>query len=213
VRLAHQGLVYNTTVFPAGQGPKSWDDLLNPKLKGKLAWSESTGTGGPLLITYFRQVWGEDKALDFVKKLQAQDIRIGAANSQGIIDQVIAGQYDVGVSITLNDIAITKDKGAPIEGVAPEPVLTQTNSIQIIKGAPSSHAAMLFTEFMLSKDGGQKVLREAAYIPAHPAVDPLPSMAWTLPRLSGKKEFVDEPSKTLALMPRSQEIFSQMFKR
>jgi ABC-type Fe3+ transport system substrate-binding protein len=213
VRVSQQGVAYNTTVIPKGQEPKTWDDLLDPKWKGKMAWAESTGTGAPFLISYFRTIWGDDKTMDYLKKLKAQDIRLGGANSQSILDNVVTGEYTLGVSITLTDIAVTQAKGAPVSGFAPEPVMSSTSTAQLIKGAPHPYSAMLFIDFLLSKDGGQKVLRDGAYLPAHPAVDPLPEMAWTLPRTSGKKEIVEDPARTLELAPKSFEIFTQLFKQ
>jgi iron(III) transport system substrate-binding protein len=129
-----------------------------------------------------------------------------------VLDHVIAGEYDVGVSMSLSDVADSIAKGAPVAGSLPEPVLSQTTTVQFVKTAPHPHAAMLFLDFLASKDGGQLQLRDGSYIPAHPQVDPLPSMTWTVPRLAGKKEIVEDPAKSQEMQASSADILSKLFK-
>jgi ABC-type Fe3+ transport system substrate-binding protein len=192
--------------------PATWDDLLKPRFKGKLAWSESTGTGAPFMITYFRLVLGEEKGLEYLKKLAAQDIRMVGATARLVLDQVIAGEYEVGVSMSVSDVADSMAKGAPVMGVLPEPVLSQTTTVQFVKGAPHPHAAALFIDFLASKDGGQQQLRDGSYTPAHPQVEPLPAMRWTVPRLNGKKEMVEDAARSQEMQASSADILSKLFK-
>ena len=37
-RMSYFGIAYNTRLVPAGTAPKTYEDLLDPKWKGKMAW-------------------------------------------------------------------------------------------------------------------------------------------------------------------------------
>ena len=59
---------YNNKLLPAKDVPKKWEDLLDPKWKGKLGVINSTHHWGRLAAG----AWGDEKTLDFIKKLSAQ---------------------------------------------------------------------------------------------------------------------------------------------
>ena len=53
-RISYFGMAYNTKLVPPDQVPKTYDDLLDPKWKGKIAWRINTSSGTPLFITTMR---------------------------------------------------------------------------------------------------------------------------------------------------------------
>jgi iron(III) transport system substrate-binding protein len=59
---------YNKKTLPAKDVPKKWEDVLDPKWKGKLGVINSTHHWGRLAAG----PWGEEKTIDFIKKLSAQ---------------------------------------------------------------------------------------------------------------------------------------------
>src|SRR6185312_461708 len=61
-RLSYFSIAYNTKLVPADQVPKSYDDLLDPRWRGKLAWRIGSSTGTPLFLTTIRLARGEDEA-------------------------------------------------------------------------------------------------------------------------------------------------------
>ena len=50
-RISYFSVAYNTRLVPPGTQPKSYDDLLDPRWRGKLAWRVNTASGTPLFIT------------------------------------------------------------------------------------------------------------------------------------------------------------------
>jgi hypothetical protein len=60
-RMSYFGLAYNTRLVAAGTAPKTYEDLLDVKWKGKMAWPALTPVGAPLFVTNLRLTWGEDK--------------------------------------------------------------------------------------------------------------------------------------------------------
>ena len=56
-RLSYFGFAYNTKLVPPGTQPKSFEDLLDPKWKGKMAWRTGSSGGTGLFITSLRVLW------------------------------------------------------------------------------------------------------------------------------------------------------------
>jgi ABC-type Fe3+ transport system substrate-binding protein len=212
VRSSWQGIAWNTKQVSDAEAPRTWEAALDPKWKGKLVWSSTLETGAPRLIGHLRATWGEEKAMDYLHKLRAQEIRTVAGSIRTVLDQIIAGEFAVGLSMAMHHIAISKAKGAPVDGVSPEPVLTKTGTMHYVKGAPHPSAGMLYFDYMLTKDGGQLVYRDAQYNPAHPGLSPLPEMRWIQPKLNGKKEFVMSQDIENEMTRTSNDIYRQIFR-
>src|SRR6185437_10877028 len=66
-------ILQNTKLVPEGQGPKSWNDLLDPRWKGKIAFTDPANSGSAYTnTTLLAQLWGDnDPAWDKVGKLFA----------------------------------------------------------------------------------------------------------------------------------------------
>jgi iron(III) transport system substrate-binding protein len=212
IRSSWQGIAWNTKMVSEADAPKTWEALLDPKWKGKMAWGQSPDTGAPRLIAHLNKTWGEAKTLDYLKKLKTQDVRTAPGSIRTVLDQVIAGEYAVGLSMAMHHIAISQSQGAPIHGTTPEPVLTRSGVICFVKGAPHPHAGMIFLDFMMSKDGGQKVFADSQYNPGHPAVKPLPELAWIQPSLSGKTEYLMPPDEEEEMTTKANDIYRQIFR-
>ena len=211
-RSSWQGIAWNTKMVGDADAPRTWEALLDPKWKGKIAWGSSPATGAPRLITHFRKIWGDQKARDYLLKLKAQEPRTLPGSIRAVLDQIIAGEMPIGISMAMHHIAISKDKGAPIDGTSPEPVLTRSDAVSFVKGAPHPHAGMLLIDFLLSADDGQAALRDAQYNPAHPAVKPLPILAWIQPSLIGKQEILLSPEEEADYAPASNDLYKELFR-
>jgi ABC-type Fe3+ transport system substrate-binding protein len=157
-------------------------------------------------------MWGEDKAMDFIKKMAAQDVRTLPGSIRAILDQVIAGEAPIGINMDFSHIAISKAAGAPVSGGSPDPVLTRTGTMEVVKGSPHPYAGALLADFLMSKDGGQQVLRAAAYNPAHPGVETGPEMTWLVPSRNGKKELLMDPAEEEKMALEGADIYKKMFR-
>jgi ABC-type Fe3+ transport system substrate-binding protein len=210
IRFSYQGIAYNTRLVHADEAPQTYEDLTDPKWRGKMVWSTSPETGAPFFITEVRQFMGEDKALTYIKALARQDIAVQSASIRAVLDRVIAGEYAIGISMALHHIAISESKGAPIGGTIPDPVMARAEDVLMLKAAPHPYAAMLLIDFVLS-EAGQKVFADAQYFPAHPGVPPLPEMRRYVPRNAGKRELILDDDTLDRERPRSTELFRQYF--
>lgn len=162
-------LGYNTRLVKPEEVPRTWDDLLNPKWRGRMVWSTSAGSGAPLFIGNVLMSMGKEAGMAYLARLAKQSIVNTTASGRAVLDSVIAGEYPMAIHIFNHHAVISRQKGAPSEWQPLEPVAAPVGVIGLPKNAPHPHAAMLFLDFVLSKKG-QNVFREVNYLPAHPEI-------------------------------------------
>src|SRR5258707_7327042 len=177
-RYSYLGTCYNTNLVKPGE-IKSFADFLDPRWKGKIAWS-GTVIGAMLFITGLRNFMGEEQALAYLQQLAKQDIVSIASANRVVVDRVMAGEHALCLDAFLHHPIISARKGAPVAPLPLDPVLTVVSSVMLPKAPPHPYAAMLFIDYLLSKEG-QARLQSADYFPAHPAVPASPDLDQILP--------------------------------
>jgi ABC-type Fe3+ transport system substrate-binding protein len=210
-RTSYLGACYNTNLVRPGEAPKSFADYLDPKWKGKIAWS-STVAGAMLFITGVRNFMGEDKAFTYLQKLAQQAIVSIPSANRVVVDRVMAGEYSLCLDAFLHHPIISARKGAPIAPLPLDPVLTVVSSVMLPKTPPHPYAAMLFIDFLLSREG-QQTLQRADYFPARLDVPASADLDQIVPRKIGLHENFISPIKMDADLPRSRELYLQLFAR
>lgn len=162
----------NTDLVKEADYPKTWDDLLDPKWKDRMAWTTSTSTGGPVgMIGTILNTMGEEKGMAFLKKLSQQRVKNIPSNQRVVLDKAIAGEYPLVLSIYNYHVPISAAKGAPVKWLKIEPLSGHYGLVALIKNAPHPNAGKLLLDYILSEEG-QKIHADAGYIPAHPNVLP-----------------------------------------
>jgi iron(III) transport system substrate-binding protein len=200
----------NTTLVVPKDYPTSFADLLNPRWKGKMAWtSDPTTLGPPGFIMAALHTLGETKGMDYLKQLAAQRIVNVPASQRVVLDKVISGEFPLGLMTFNNHSVLSRRKGAPVQWIKFDPVLQAVNPLGIVKDAPHPNAARLLVEFILSEEG-QQVFSKALYIPANPKVDAAdPALK---PASGHFKTFVITPEATADELPRVVPIYDKLFK-
>src|SRR5438477_10575376 len=149
-RLSYYSIAYNTKLVPPDRVPKSYDDLLNPQWKGKMAWRIGSATGTPLFLTNLRLAWGEERASAYFGKLKEQKIvNFGAGSARTLVDRVIAGEYAIALNIFAHHPLISRAKGAPVNSKLLDPVASTAATMGVVKSARHPHAALLLIDFVL----------------------------------------------------------------
>ena len=209
-RISYFGAAFNTKLLKDGSQPKTYQDLLDPKWKGKIAWRAGSESGALLFITAIRLTMGEAKAEDYFKKLAAQKVINFSGSARTLVNRTVEGEYPVSVNIFLHHPVISAKKGAPVAPQPMEPVPSLNGTMMIPKGVKEPHAAMLFVDYYLSEEG-QKVLQKARYFPVHKNVGPRKELAPIVPGLSGKKELFVSPDTLFKNRKASEAIFRKYF--
>ena len=132
---------------------RSYDDLLNPKWKGKIGILDPRTPGaGDSLWAYIWYVKGED----YLKKLAAQNLLIG--RDQRLLGESLAkGKIAIVMGLTYYSLLPFVTAGLPVK---PLPHLKEgtfgtggSGNLAIIKNPPHPNAAKIFVNWLLSKEG------------------------------------------------------------
>jgi iron(III) transport system substrate-binding protein len=212
LRLAWNITAWNTTLISSADAPKTYEALLDPKYKGKLAWSDSQASGAPRFITHIRAMMGEEKALEFLKKLQTQNMRTVSGNSGAVVGQLLQGEFPIVVGFSGTVVATQKTKGAPVDGTCPDPCMTRASSVALMNKAPNPHAAMLLIDFLLDKEGGQQMLSNVGYIPIHPDVPTIDKLNFIDPRKLGVGQLLLTVPRENEMNAKSTDMYKAMFR-
>jgi iron(III) transport system substrate-binding protein len=143
------GLGYNTKQITREGIPKTYQDLLDPKWKGKVAIvSGNTGTSwmAAMLVTY-----GED----FVRRIAEQKFVVQMVSGRALCDMVINGEYMLSPTIFNSHVTDSRQKGAPVDWAPLEPVPVNVGQFSLPTHSANPHAALLFMDFELSKESAE----------------------------------------------------------
>lgn len=155
---------YNKARIAPSDVPKGYGDLIHPKWQGRQialdldAHSWFMGILGTM---------GEREGLEYCRKLAAQDL-VRRSGHTLATQLLIAGEFNFQIEAFLHSLLDLKEKGAPIDYVAPNPLLLRPPSVvSITAHAPHPHAAALFVDFLLGSEGGQKIFAAQRRWPAN----------------------------------------------
>jgi iron(III) transport system substrate-binding protein len=161
---------YNTDL--AKNPPKTFEDLLDPKWRGKMAWNSSmSSSGAPGFVGNVLTTMGQDKGMAYLKKLADQKIINMDVSARQLLDQAIAGEFAIALQIFNHHAVISAKKGAPVSWVPMEPVTGTLSVVSLLKDAPHPNAGKLLIDYMVSEEG-QKLFVAADYLALNPNVKP-----------------------------------------
>jgi ABC-type Fe3+ transport system substrate-binding protein len=201
---------YNTDLVAKGTEPRSWQDLLDPQWKGKMAWvTHPTTSGAPGFVGLVLTELGEAKGRAYLRALARQDIIGVGGSARAIVDQAIAGEYPIVLQVFNHQPFISAERGAPIDWIAMNPSMAVLSVASVSKEAPHPNAGKLLVDFLVS-DEGQELFREAGYIPVAPDVRPRnPAL-----RPDGKsfRGIFFSPEAVDRSMPQWAEVYREIFR-
>lgn len=155
---------WNTKLVPAGQQPKTWEELADPKWDGKLSMELSDYDWYLTLYGYWKKQGKSDADIDKLFAGMAQGAKIVKGHTvQG--ELLSAGQFSVVASNYSYIVERAKQKGAPVDYLPfVQPVIARPNGVGLMKSAKHPAAALLFADWLLEE--GQKVLSDEGLTPA-----------------------------------------------
>ncbi len=167
-RLFH--ITYNTKLVAEKDAPKTWDDLLNPKWKGKLILDDSSFDWFVGLIDYM----GEQKGLDYMKKLAQNGLQTQTGRSN-VENLVAAGEVPIMVADSGTSVSDRISKGEPLAYVKdPHPPIAYGEGLAIMGNAPHPYTAALFIEAVLTEKWQRGAAEKIGIRPARSGIpDPL----------------------------------------
>ncbi|MGE0226098.1 MAG: ABC transporter substrate-binding protein [Acetobacteraceae bacterium] len=161
---------YNTNLVKASDAPQTYDDLLDPKWKGKMAWTYDLTVGGPPgFINNILTTRGQEKGMEYLKAFAKQQPVVIPAAQRVVLDKAISGEYPIALMTLSYHSTISAAQGAPIQWLKMPPMVMSVNTVSLLKNAPHPNAAKLLIEFLLSRQG-QEIMAANDYMPADPTV-------------------------------------------
>jgi iron(III) transport system substrate-binding protein len=178
-RMPHRGWIatrlsvfvgaYNTDIIKPVDAPKGYEDLRDPKWKGKLG-IETDDANWFLSVVGFM---GEQKGLRLFHDIVATNgmsIRKGHTLLANFV-----GSGEVPLALTAYSYRVEQMKnveGAPVELLYLPPVVALPTGAGVFKKAPHPYAALLLLDFYLTD--AQKILADREAVPTDPRVKALP---------------------------------------
>jgi iron(III) transport system substrate-binding protein len=159
---------WNTKLVKKDEEPKSYDDFLLPRWKGRLI-AEPRDLEMLLAFAKYR-FKSDEKAIDFWKKIAAQNVEFHKGHSE-LAELLVAGQAAACLTCYSHHYPSRIKKGAPVNYMLSEGVAS-INGTAIFKNAPHPNAALLFARWVASEEG-QKVMAQGGRTPAHPKIEPV----------------------------------------
>lgn len=178
---------YNTRLVKKDELPKSYDDLLDPRWKGKLGIELNDFDWFAAIVKEL----GEDKGLKLFREIAAKN---GFSLRKGhtlLANLVISGEVPFALTVYQYKAEQLKNDGAPIDWLVIPPAIARFQGVGLARRAPHPYAGVLFTDFMLSD--GQELLMRRDFSPTNQR---LKSGLAGLPlKMMGAETLLDEGEK------------------
>jgi iron(III) transport system substrate-binding protein len=188
---------YNTKAVKADEVPKNWEDLLNPRWKGRLG------------IEAEDQDWlagmcaelGEAKGVKLFKDIVAANGMSVRKGHTLLTQLVVSGEIPFALTVYNYKVEQLKNKGAPVAWLTVGTPIARPNGVGVVRDAPNPHAAVLFYDFEISEEG-QKILQTRDFVPVSTKLES--------PFTKGPLRFVD-PAKMLDDGDKWNKLYAEIF--
>ena len=154
-------LGYNSRQVKRAEVPKTYDELLNPRWKNAIAIDSNKIEWFAMLLKL--------KGRPFMEKLAALNPTIRDGNTL-VLQLLAAGEFPISAGVYEYSIEDMKTKGAPVDWVGLEPVITYTVASSLPSQPNNPNSAKLFIEWLISKEG-QQVINQYGRVPIRDDVD------------------------------------------
>lgn len=190
--------LYNTNSVRKEELPKTYQDLLDPRWKSRLAIEAEDQPW----FAYVLQELGQEKGTRLFKDIvQSNGMSVRKGHTL-LANLVASGEVPLGLTVYSYMAVQLKRLGAPVDWFVISPPIAQFTAISVTRNAPHPHAAMLFYDFLLSE--GQQILSSRDHVPVSTKIE---SPMRNLPL-----KFID-PASALDMTDKWTQTFDEVFVR
>lgn len=156
-------IVYLNTNLVDPNEIRSYEDLLNPKWKGKIVATNPSrqGSGASTVPLYLMPEVGEQWFVRWANEMQPTLVE----NTRQGAEWVAIGRFPIGMFGLSDEMHRLRAQGFPVIDFMPHPmkegeVLTASaNNLMVLDNAPNPNALKLFVNWMLTRDVQQEFIR------------------------------------------------------
>ncbi|HET9822228.1 MAG TPA: extracellular solute-binding protein [Burkholderiaceae bacterium] len=157
---------YNTNLVKKDEAPKTWEDLLHPRWKGRLGIEAEdqdwlAGVVGEI---------GEARGVKLFKDIVAANGMSVRKGHTLLTQLVVSGEIPFALTVYSYKAQQLKEKGAPIEWLSIGTPIARPNGIGVARMAPNPHSALLFFDYELGEEG-QRILAGRDFVPTNGKVE------------------------------------------
>jgi iron(III) transport system substrate-binding protein len=157
---------YNTKLVKKEELPKTWDDLTDPRWKGRLGIEQEDSDW---LAGIYGEI-GEERASKVFRQITAAN-GVSVRKGHTLLTQLVAsGEVPLALTVYNYKAEQLRREGAPIDWFTIGNAIARPNGVGLAKQAPHPHAALLFYDFELSEEG-QKIIADREFVPTSRKVD------------------------------------------
>jgi iron(III) transport system substrate-binding protein len=149
---------WNTDLVGESERPRSWEDLADPRWRGKLGLEAGDFDWYQGVYTHWQGEGRSQEEIDRLFEAIARNAIVVKGHS--LLAQLLAsGEIEVAAANYRHIVRRFIEDDAPIAWQPPvEPVFTRAEGVGLVRGSEHPAAAILFAEWIL--DDGQKVIAE-----------------------------------------------------
>jgi ABC-type Fe3+ transport system substrate-binding protein len=160
-----RGILYNSNLIPKDRAPKTYEDLVDPRLSptwsGKLAIPPYVSW-----LVELSMIWSEERVKNFTRKLVTLS---GGRLRYGEEERVVSGEFPIAANMggAVEQMWKWQAKGAPLVAVTgSNPVLPSYFQLGVPRNSAHPNLAKLFVAFVASKEG-QAILEKYESVSSH----------------------------------------------
>jgi ABC-type Fe3+ transport system substrate-binding protein len=160
-----RGIIYNSKLIPKDKAPKSYEDLVDPKLSPTWAGKMAIPPYVSWLVE-LSMIWNEEKVKSFTRKLVALS---GGRLRYSEEERVVSGEFPIAANMggATEQMWQWQAKGAPLVAVMGSmPVLPSYFQLGVPKNSAHPNVSKLFVGFMASKEA-QAILEKNDFRTSH----------------------------------------------
>ena len=199
-RILPISILYNTELVKAGEAPKSLEDLLSSKWKGKISIPDPSRH-----TTTAKFFWNLEKLMgakwrDYVKSLAKQQPLL-LESLAPVTPAIIKGEAQVGIAY----VKFVKQYKGPVSYVPLEKYLSDPNHLALGAKAARSNAGRLYIEYAVSADGQRIIAQDGEFVLSPGIYPPIPGAEKVTPNMIPMDNPSEQEAKNLS------NEFRQMF--
>jgi iron(III) transport system substrate-binding protein len=163
-------LAFNTKLVAQDDAPRSYQDLLLPKWKGKM----NLGSDEYAWFSVMLDGMGKAKGLEYMKALARQQLHIPGSSSIMRLQLMLAGESAITIAARGRRATEYKEKGAPIDYRLFDPYPAEPNALTLMRRSAHPHASILFIDWILSEEAQSLMAQQIPRLTLRKGVKQIP---------------------------------------